>query len=250
MNVTVIKSIMTLVIVGLLFGNARAGDVSRLYLKAVDNYETGNYQAAAETFSEIAEKGIRNGKLYYNTGNAWFKAGDVGRAILWYERAKPLRPNDPELAFNLSHARTLMVDKTPQENAVLHALFFWRDMIGQRFLVWTAVVFNALFAAGLFRRLVLKKYMPKSLLYAGLIIVIIAGGTAGFNMAAERFWSKGVVLPAAVSVKSGISDLSTELFVLHAGSKVTVETENKGYYRVRFGHDKIGWVSQKAIGMI
>lgn len=234
----------------LLIGNAHAGDVSRAFLEAVDDYQNGRYEAAAQGFSWIADSGIRNGQLYYNAGNAWFKAGDIGRAVLWYERAKHLIPNDPELAFNLSHVRSFVVDKPPQEESVLHAVFFWRQMVGQRYLVWTAVIFNGIAAAGLFWRMGLNKYLPMAVVYGCLLVVLLAGGTAGFNMISDVVWQKGVVLPAAVSVKSGVSDLSTELFVLHAGTKVTVQARQKGYCRIRFGDDKIGWVRRDVIGML
>ncbi|MDY6822996.1 MAG: hypothetical protein SWH68_04240 [Thermodesulfobacteriota bacterium] len=240
-----------IVLVVLVFtGTALAQELSRKFLNAVDAYEKGQYEAAANGFSRIAESGVRNGKLYYNIGNAWFKAGDIGRAILWYERAMPLRPGDPELVFNLSHARSFVKDKAPAENALWHAIFFWRDMVQQRHMVWIAVIFNGLFAIGLFWRMVLKRYLPSAALYGCLFVVLAAGGTAGFNMAAERMTPKGIVLPASVSVKSGISDLSTELFVLHAGTKVSIEAEKKGYCRIRFADEKMGWVKQDNIGII
>jgi hypothetical protein len=38
-------------------------------------------------------------------GKAFYRLGDLGRAILFYERARLLLPRDDDLLFNLSHAR-------------------------------------------------------------------------------------------------------------------------------------------------
>src|SRR5262249_18396747 len=63
-----------------------------------------------------------SGNLYFNVGNAWFKAGDVGRAILDWERARRLVPGDPDLLANLGWARS--VAGTGEEPPVLGRLAF------------------------------------------------------------------------------------------------------------------------------
>lgn len=225
-------------------------DLSRVFLKGVESYENGHYQAAAEKFLTVAENGVENGQLYYNLGNAYFKAGDLGRSILWYEKARQLMPHDPELAFNLDHARSRVKDRAPPENKVARAVFFWRYWLGQRTLIYLAIACSVVFFAGMFATRHLRKRVPPFLLYAVLTLGIVFTATAGFNYYALHTIRQGIVLPGSISVKSGFSDFSTELFVLHAGSRVTIEKQQKDFYRVRFGNDKIGWVEKKAIGVI
>ncbi|MCA1787414.1 MAG: BatD family protein, partial [Desulfobacteraceae bacterium] len=65
--------------------SGHAADTTPRFIDAVNKYQAGEFAAAARSFETIAESGIRNGHLFYNIGNAWFKAGETGHAILWYE---------------------------------------------------------------------------------------------------------------------------------------------------------------------
>ncbi len=70
-------------------------------------YTQGQYAEAVEAYEAVLESGLASGNVYFNLGNAYFKAGRVGRAILNYERARRLLPSDPDLAANLGFARSL-----------------------------------------------------------------------------------------------------------------------------------------------
>ena len=63
------------------------------------------YAEAAQQYEYLVkEEGLRNGHLFYNVGNSWFMAGDVGRAILNYRRAELFMPNNADLQHNLKAA--------------------------------------------------------------------------------------------------------------------------------------------------
>lgn len=82
----------------------RSATNSAMYVEAAQQYE-----------SLIHEEGIRNGHLFYTTGNSWFMAGDVGRAILNYRRAELFIPNDADLKHNLEAASGLKADLIPKK---------------------------------------------------------------------------------------------------------------------------------------
>jgi tetratricopeptide (TPR) repeat protein len=227
-----------------------AEDQARVFLEAVKNYDQGDYGAAAEGFLTVAQAGVVNGKLYYNIANAYLKAGDIGRAVLWYEKALRLIPNDPDLRFNLEYARSRVRDKAPDTLSLAEMLFFWRTWLGGKTVVILAAVFSLLFCLGVFFKKYLLINVPAFFRYGALALFLFFTLTAGGNYYFDQHCREGVVLADAVSAKSGFSDLSTELFVLHAGSRVTVEQAQKDFYRIRFGKDKIGWVDKADIGII
>lgn len=68
-------------------------------------YEQGKYREAATAYEKIANVGSRAEALYFNLGNAWFKAGQTGRAIAAWREAEAISPRDPGVRFNLSFAR-------------------------------------------------------------------------------------------------------------------------------------------------
>jgi uncharacterized protein YgiM (DUF1202 family) len=51
-------------------------------------------------------------------------------------------------------------------------------------------------------------------------------------------------------VRSGLTEDSTELFVLHAGTKVKIGKERNGFYRISFSDTKIGWLKKSEVGII
>ena len=246
----IIAGLIAMVLTGLFLPAASAQEAAQQFLSAVTDYENGDYLRAAETLEAIADSGIRNADLYYNLGNAWFRAGDIGRAVLWYEKARKITPDDPELTFNLDYARGFVKDQQPEAFSVLKAIFFWRYLLSRKMTVMLASISAALFCVSFFSRKFLKKRPP------GWVVAVCLGGwaifaaTAGFNFYAESVFTQGVILPTQVSVKSGLSDISTELFVLHAGSRVAIEEARKDYYRIRFGSNKIGWLKADMVGVI
>jgi len=86
-------------------------DSTETFIEAVKEYKAGDFINAAQKFESIAHNNIKNPYLYYNIGNAYLKAKETGHAILWYERAKLILPNDPDLNFNLDYANSLIKDK-------------------------------------------------------------------------------------------------------------------------------------------
>ncbi len=65
-------------------------DPGAAFTNAVRQYKAGRFSEAAKGFESLAVESVKNPYLYYNIGNACLKAGDPGRAVLWYERAKAL----------------------------------------------------------------------------------------------------------------------------------------------------------------
>ncbi len=85
-----------------------AANRERAFVRALDLFDTAEnkeqYREAAKEFESILADGYRSGAVYYNLGNAYFRAGEYGRAILNYRKAKPYLPRDPYLKANLQQA--------------------------------------------------------------------------------------------------------------------------------------------------
>jgi len=217
---------------------------AQLFQDAVALYEAKDYVSAADLFEKIAHDGIRNGKLYYNIANARLKEGRLGPAILWYERALQLMPEDPDVRFNLEYARSLLKDEPATlSSPVLQVLFFWKDLLGvamwQGVAIASGIVFWCLWAAAWF----LKRPYLKPVIYGFLGLTLLSAGTSLYRSYSARVHPRAVILEKTVPVRSGFSADTTELFVLHEGTRVAVEKQADGYLKIRYADDKIGWVS-------
>ena len=89
---------------------AEAPDGSAAMKLANDLYERGSFVEATQIYQQLADEGYGDSIVFYNLGNAYYKSGDLGRAILNYLRAERLAPRDPDIQDNLQIARDGIVD--------------------------------------------------------------------------------------------------------------------------------------------
>ncbi|MDY0375696.1 MAG: BatD family protein [Desulfobacterium sp.] len=218
---------------------------------AITLYRAGQFQDAAARFEQIAAEGVRNGGLYYNIGNSFLKAGDLGRAILWYERAQKLIPRDPDLRYNFDHALGLVKDVPAEKNIeILEIVFFWDNYLSPGTVEFAAVFLWFCFALHAGVRIFFRKKvftLAGSILFI-LSLVVIA--TAAFNYHDRYSQSHAIILADQVPVRSGYSVDSTELFFLHPGTKVRVKRAEKGFLRISFSKHKEGWIEASMAGII
>ena len=221
------------------------------FIAAMEAYKSQDYETAIREMELMVKSGVQNGSLYYNLGNAYLKDNRLGHAILWYERALKLLPNDPDLRFNSEHARSLTLDAIEGNDAsALRIIFFWKYRLSNRAVVTLAVVFNCLFWSILIARGFIHR---RGLRYAAItaaVPTVIFISTAVFNYYESSYLRQGIVLDEQVSVRSGFDQTSTELFILHAGAKLTVLKQNQSHLQVQFGKDKIGWIERRVLGII
>jgi tetratricopeptide (TPR) repeat protein len=230
---------------------AGADESARNFLDGIKDYKEDRFADAATAFTKIADEGIRNGKLYYNIGNACFKNGDIGHALLWYERALKLLPHDPDLRFNYEYVQSLTRDeKSDKELPLVRILFFWKYLLSRTQIQWAAIILNLIFWSLIAVRMIRRKRAFQTLGHVILTIGLIFVLTAAYNDYEDHFVREAVILPAKASIRSGLTDDATELFVLHAGTKVKIDKEMNGYFRITFSEGKIGWIKQSEAAMI
>ncbi|KJU84184.1 hypothetical protein MBAV_003620, partial [Candidatus Magnetobacterium bavaricum] len=82
------------------YGSVDTAGANEVFQKASAYYAQGKYDSAIARYEGLLAAGVESGNLYYNLGNCYFKAGDIGRSILSYERAGRLIPHDPDLKAN------------------------------------------------------------------------------------------------------------------------------------------------------
>ncbi|MCB0212584.1 MAG: tetratricopeptide repeat protein [Anaerolineae bacterium] len=68
-------------------------------------YQTGQYNQAAQAYQQLVDQGYANSALFYNLGQAYYKQGDLGQALVNYRRAEQLAPGDAAIETNLAQVR-------------------------------------------------------------------------------------------------------------------------------------------------
>jgi len=68
-------------------------------------YYASKFPDAVAAYENILYSGQKSVALYYNLGNAYFKSGQIGKAIALYRQAQKINPRDPDIRANLQFAR-------------------------------------------------------------------------------------------------------------------------------------------------
>src|ERR1043166_4522656 len=137
---------VSLAVIALVCATAQSAhaDQNPVSTKANQDYSQGHFQEAAEGYQKLVSAGERSANLFYNLGNAWFRLGNFGEAILNYERALALDPHHPEAAANLvlvrDEARALELKRngleryieagTSTQYSVGASIAFWLVLFG------------------------------------------------------------------------------------------------------------------------
>ncbi len=208
------------------------------------------YQRATLRYERILNAGVRNGKLYYNLGNAYFLRGDIGRAILNYRRAERLTPNDPKLHQNLAYVRDQRLDRIdePQRKRVLRTVFFWHYDLSSRF---RALLFGLCFL-GLWSVAAARLFVSRAgLSWAVAILAVLSA--AFFSSvsvdAYERAHDRGGVIVAEdVIARKGNGETYQPSFKepLHSGTEFEFIEERTGWHHIRLHDTRDCWIPEAA----
>jgi tetratricopeptide (TPR) repeat protein len=205
------------------------------------------YQEAILHYEAIVkEGGVRNGKLYYNIGNAYFRLGDIGRAILNYKRSALFMRNDQNLRQNLDYARSRRADRIElrQKEKVLKTLFFIHYDIPSRLkLVVFAVSFGALWAAAAVRLFLRFGWLKVIVIVASILSAVLLASLAVDAVSFKRT-PEGVIVAQEVVGRMGDADTYQPSFKepLHAGSEFRLLERRPGWWRIELENGDRTWI--------
>lgn len=224
--------------------------------KGVTFFSSGNYKEALQAWTDIYNTGNRSANLSYNIGNAYFKLNNIPFAILFYERACRLNPVDEDINYNLQIARTLIVDRFQE----IPELFFVKAY-NFLSLVLSANIWTKLSIASFIICLILlslyifsTRYRHKVLgFWFSVFFFIISLSSFSFTLRNKSLVydsHKAIIFCPLISGKSSPDNSGTDLFVLHEGTKVSIEDEVGDWYDVRLSDGNKGWVPSNCLNII
>jgi tetratricopeptide (TPR) repeat protein len=226
------------------------------FTKANELYSKGKYEEAKTYYEELINNGHTTADIYYNLGNTYFKLDKIADAILYYERAKKIAPGDEDIEFNLRIANLKIVDKI---NNVPQLFFIeWYESIHGWFSSGTWSVFIIIFSwlsfislAGYF--IIWNINLRKVSFFATIISFIIMIACIIFSLEqynVEQSKEEAIIFSPSVYIKSSPDKGSTDLFILHEGTKVKILDEVGDWKKIKIADGNIGWLPTKTIEII
>jgi Tetratricopeptide repeat/Bacterial SH3 domain len=224
---------------------AGAQEINAAFDAANRLYEQGKYPEAAAAYEKLVHAGKVSAAVFYNMGNAWFKARQIGRAILAYRRAEALAPRDPDVRANLQFARNQVQGPAWTPTRMDSAL---RRLTLNEWTLLTAVpawLLLLAIAAGQFRPGL--KPLLRSL---GSVLGVL---TVAFLTLAILDWhvtkqsAAAVVIAPEAVVRRGPFEESPAAFTVHDGAELQISDRKDDWLEVTAGPRRAGWVRRQAV---
>ncbi len=219
------------------------------------------FQLAAGKYQVLADSGIRNGKLYANLGNAYLQSGELGHAIVNYERALRFEPGNRQVATNLQFANA-RVEGQASPSTTLAATSIESFMVnvraanatlvqfvGSRYVIWTMATTSLLFW-GLMIAHAMGAQFPvwRTAVVPALLLVVSIGSLVLTETSSPSPYS-AVIVENNVSLHSGDGDQFDTVFSIDSaqGHRVEVLAHRGAWTQIRTMEGHTGWVPSQAL---
>lgn len=216
-------------------------------------YAEGRYEEAATLYQAMIDE-QPNATLYYNLGNARFKQGELAQAILNYERALRLQPNNKDAQYNLAFAQSKITDNIVEQDFFLStwARTVRNSLKEQTWLVLSICLFMLALVGLLLFLLGREPWLRKTafhIAWLALLFSLIAGLNAASLHKRDTLRNEAIITQGIVNGKSSPDRSGTDLFTLHEGTKVTIRETLGEWCNIRVGNYE-GWVRLQTLERI
>lgn len=216
-------------------------------------YMRNDYAAAIQIYESLLKKG-EAAEVYYNLGNSYYKADDIAKAILNYERALLLQPGNADIRANLEIARSKTIDKVipvPEIFFVSWLKALINTLSTDAWAKWGIAFFILLLVSCslfFFSKQVLVKKIGFSAGIVFFVLVVLSNVFAAQQKSALTNRNETIVLIPSVTVRSTPSESGVSLFILHEGRKVEIKDDSmREWKEIRLEDGKVGWLPASSI---
>lgn len=234
------RYVAALLLASIAFTGSAFAEPDDAFAKGNGEYAAGRFHEAAEAYQTAVQAGQLSAALFYNLGNACYRAGDLGHAILNYERALALQPRHPEAQANLrlvrDKARALQLRQTAAERAFSHVT------AGQCTVAAAVCFWLAAFATAA----LLLRRRRSPLLVALLIISASICASALVGLRVLEYGSSGralaIVTANKTDARAATADNAGTVLTLPAGSEIKILSTRGDWVYAALPNDLRGWI--------
>src|SRR5438034_11107170 len=216
--------------------------------KTNQEYAQGHFKEAIAGYEMLVRSGPLSANLFYDLGNAYFRTGDFGHAILNYERALALEQHHPEAAANLQIAR--------DEARALEMQQSWPE----RYLQFASVnqystAASVAFWAGAFCIVGLIFTRRRSVRLTVLsILSLSAFALAIFATYEIDHGNKGralaIITDDNVQARLATADTANSILALPPGSEIKMLNTRGDWVYAELPNNLRGWIPAKSTGLV
>ena len=211
-------------------------------------YNESKYDTALIIYNRIIDEGFVSAPLLYNIGNTYFKMRNYPMAILNYEKALKIDPNNDEIKQNLVIANALITDKI-EPLPVFFMTKWWRNvgnlLSANGWAKMTLWLFGFLLILMYFYFTARTKGLRKTTFFLGILVAILLICSIIFASQKHRYindHNEAIVMTPTITVKSSPSTAGVDLFVLHEGTKIEIIDKEGDWDKIKIADGSVGWM--------
>lgn len=250
----------------LLFGTFAMRAESPLIAQADSAYNADDFRQAADMYLSVIQQDGPSAKLYYNLGNTYYRLGEMGNAIIAYERALRLDPSDKDARNNLNFVNARITDRPGERGTFLgNALDSISTYAHSNGWAWVAFICFVMTLAGLLAYLFSNVISIRKIgFFGGIFTFISCCACLFFSFRSATIATADNV--AIITVPSTIlsttprvpQDRTQEAMLLHEGTKVTIldsvrsttDSIHSLWYDVEVDNTHRAWINAAAVQKI
>jgi hypothetical protein len=259
-----LRSTLTLLVLGGLAlcppAGARAESLQDIFRSGNDAFFRGDFVHAGERYQRLVDAGVRDPDVDVNLGLAQARDGELGRAILSFERALRLRPGDSETETALAMARAAAGKKRADKQG--EALVETRPPLAEALvrpyrentLAVLGLVFDVLFFAFLLAR---RRGLSDSVRTGLAIAATVAGlgcavtlGALFIKRGGDREGEPAIVLREGAELREAPDPRASARARAHEGGSARVLAQDGSFVRVRTATGSLGWMSMDDVSTV
>ncbi|MCA6069797.1 MAG: tetratricopeptide repeat protein [Endomicrobium sp.] len=243
------KKILSLLIVCFCFSTCCYKNMYQTQIdNAEKNFKEGNFSRTVEIYESLIQiEKVNNPYIYYNLSNAYYRNGNLGKAILNIEKALKLAPRDSEIKSNAQHLHSIAGNNMQKNLADIVLQHFSLNEITIAFSVVLILFIMSLSLLLIKRSLIFKKFT------ASLIVFLIVCIPLLCLKGCDEFSVRKAVLVSTSSIRSGPGNNNPEIFILPEGKIVSIIAKSGDWVNIKIEseNEKLpGWVKSNAVGSV
>jgi tetratricopeptide (TPR) repeat protein len=234
--------------------NVNATPFKNWFAQANVFYEKQEFDSAVLYYEKIITGGLHNSTIYFNLANSYFRLNKLGLAILNYEKARKLSPNDKDIITNLQFTQLNIIDRIPEPKRTFFENFLWyiHTMFPLTLQMWILflllLIMSVAFAFALFASHNARLWLIYTISLC-FIVSILFGSSIGlkiYNAEKKKF---AIVLKKTVDAKNAPNG-DIILFTVHEGTKFQIRKTVDNWSLVNLPNGVSGWVENDLLGHI
>ena len=225
---------------------------NELFEQANTAYENLEYKQAVNSYLALEKEGFSSANLFYNMGNAYYNLDEVGKSILYFEKALKVEPNLKDAKHNLQLAY-LKSDNQIEPLPKLFIVEWWQSLLSKKsastwawqgvIFIWLAIVLLILYR---WKKMTWSKVLGILILLFGLSYICLAWQKYNYDYK-HQF---AIVLPEKVALKNSPNLDGENVLLAFEGLRIEIVDQVDDWYQIRLEDGTDAWLLKETVALI